>query len=65
MMKKLEEEDHIVLMCKRSMEDIFAIIQKRRGRQTGLHTKEEVERHLNELDKDRGGMTVEGKGITV
>ena len=48
MLQSLKENDHVILLYKRYIDDIFAVIENKKNR--GLHTRVKLEEGLNSLD---------------
>ena len=46
------------------MDDGFAIMEMRKKRDSELHTRQQIEEKLKQLDEERGSVKKEVKGIT-
>ena len=64
MLGKLKEEGHMILLYKRYMDDIFAVIENKKGAALGATTKC-MEEKLNALDEEGKSVKVEGKGFRI
>ena len=64
MLKKLRETGHMILLYKRYMDDIFAVIENRKGAALEATTRC-IEEKLNALDAEGESVKVEGKGFRI
>ena len=63
MLDKLRGNGHTILLYKRCMDDIFAVIEIRKG--TTLETAKCIEKGLNSLDVEGKSVVVTGKGFMI
>ena len=63
MLDKLRGDGHTILLYKRYMDDIFAVIENRKG--TTLETARRIEEGLNSLDVEGKSVVVTGKGFMI